>query len=226
MPDVVKYFLENDPLKTAVEVIDSAHFGKRKTQDSQTSQGTESEKPISISFLLWTTIFIALAKTLYGDAGFTFLQHFWTTLFIVLVLYLAAGIALVIVINIRGKNFDYARANNQLRCVLTCLLASLIVSLCLVFASDSITRFSTHTTNFIGLSFEWRAFFGDMSLAALASAIGCLAIFVMKAEKGGVSWYLLFPYWFVTSWVFFFLAFDRGWFFVNIMQYSFKIIPA
>jgi hypothetical protein len=222
MADLVQYFLENDPLKTAVDLIDSADFGSKKPPAQAAEKNT-----VSVFFLFWTSVFIALTKTLYGDGGFTFLQHFWTTLFIVFVMYISIGIIITIATNIARPRFNYAWVNNKLRCFLTCFIATLTVSLFLVFVADPITRAFVWIIELYPVPLEWVGSIADWGPALLFSAIGCAAIFWMKAEKHAVVYWRWFPiYWLLTSAIFFSLAYDRGWFFDTVMKYSFKILPS
>ena len=139
MTDFAKYFIENDPLKRAVDLIDSANFGDKKNN---------VEGSISVSLLFWTTVFIALTKTLYGDGGFTFLQHFWTSIFIVFVMYISVGILM----KVTTHNIEYVVVNNKIRCFLTCFIVSLVVSLVFVFFADFITHVSVSFLRFLGIS--------------------------------------------------------------------------
>ena len=224
MTDFVKYFVENDPLKRAVDLIDSANFGDKKNN----VEGT-----ISISLLFWTTVFIALTKTLYGDGGFTFLQHFWTSIFIVFVMYISVGI----IMKVTTHNIDYLVVNNIIRCFLTCFIVSLVVSLIFVFSADFVTRSSVSLFRSIGVSDWYAGRLADLVPAFLFSLIGTAAVFWNKRERHEHStkqtrlvriryWARSFPiYYIITSIVFYALAYDRGPFFDNVMQYSFKLIP-
>lgn len=218
MTDYVKYFLENDPLKTTLEVVNSANFGDRSR---------DSEATVSLFFLFWTSVFLALSKTLYGDAGFTFLQHFWTTLFIVLIGYIVFGVLITIGRAAWTRNYDYAWVNNKLRCFLTCFLATIAVSLVLVFFADPITRAAVWLLELIGIPMGYVGGAADYTPALLFSLIGCAAVFVTKAEKShGIRWTQFPSYWVLTAFVFYELAFERSWFFDHVMRYSFKIVPS
>lgn len=213
MSDLLKYLAEDDPLKTASKLIQDTNFGPSEN---------DIESPISFSLLAVCSLLLALTKTLYGDAGYTFLQHFFSSIVLVFVGYVVLGLFLMLI------GLKYSSVNNKMRCFLTCFMATIVVSLLFIYFADAMTRFAVNVTSNVSSSDSIISGVGDAFPAVVFSLIGSVAVFALRVERGqkygrpDVSWlrrlrtfpvYLLF-----TTVVFYFLAIDRDWFFNTVMK--------
>ena len=212
MTNPLEYFWKDDPLKTADELIRESSF---------TPTAHHKEFPINVSLLFLASLFLALSKSLYGEAGFSFTQHLITSVVLVFVGYIVVGVALI-----AWKPYPWV--NNKLRCFFTCFIAALTVSLFLIYFAEPITDVGITIVETFTTS-DWVANrLPDVAPAALFSALGCLAIYKVKhrEQKRSGNWRergIFVIYWFVTTFVFFFVAYDRGWFFDNVMRHISKI---
>lgn len=207
------FFWKEDPLKAAQQLIEKSNFSTKRKDDK--------EIPVNTSLLFLTSIFLALSKSFYGGAGFSFTQHLITSVVLIFVGYIAIGIFLI-----PWKPYEWV--NNVLRCFLTCFIAALTVSLFLIYFSEPITDggiflVETFTTS------EWLANrLPNAAPAALFSLIGCIAIYSVKHRTNKqrttkIEIGVFAFYWFVTTVIFFFVAYDRGWFFDNVMKHISKL---
>lgn len=218
MSDILKYLVEDDPLKTANGLIEASNFGPPER---------DKEIPITFSLLLICAIILALTKTLYGEAGYTFIQHFAASIIVIFVGYIVTGIIMMLV------GMKYKSINNKLRCFLTCFMATITVSLLAVYFADPITDFGVRIASLVTSSDWFLGRFGDCFPALIFSLFGCAAVFWLKTEKIGelrkprnrlITQWRAFPlYWVLTFLVFNYLAFDRGWFFDSVMKQISKI---
>lgn len=218
MSELLDYLVKNDPLKTADGLIQASDFG---------SSDGEKDAPITFSLLLICSIILALTKTLYGEAGFSFVQHFVSSIIVIFVGYIFVGLLMMLM------GISYKATSNLLRCFLTCFMAANTVSLLVVYFADPITDAGVWVASFFTNSDWFLGRFGDAFPALLFSLAGCFAVFRLKAESSGAygqtarqfwrHWRTFPIYWTITFIVFNYLAFDRGWFFDNVMKQISKI---
>lgn len=212
MTNPLEYFWKEDPLKTASELIRGSHF---------THKNRDHETPVNASLLFLSALFLAFSKSLYGEAGFSFTQHLITSIILVFVGYIVVGVVLM-----AWKPLSWI--HNKLRCFFTCFIAALTVSLLLVYLSEPITDAGITFVEVFVRS-DWVANrLPNATPAALFSAIGCVAIYLVKRREQNhrTTWREIvsfFVYWFVTTVILFFVAYDRGWFFDNVMRHISKI---
>lgn len=212
MSNPFEFLWKDDPLKMADELIRESDFVPKKH---------EKIFPINISLLILASVFLALSRALYGEAGFSLAQHLLTSLVVVFIGYLVVGVALF-------AWQPYPWVNNKLRCFLTCFIAALTASLFLVYFSEPITDAGIAIVELFTTS-DWLADrLPDAAPPAVFSALGYLAIYGVKhrGPKNTGTWRergVFVIYWFITSAVFYFVAFDRGWFFATVMRQIVKI---
>lgn len=212
MTNPLEFFWKEDPLKSASELIRESHF---------IHKSREKEFPVNVSLLFLSALFLAFSKSLYGQAGFSFTQHLITSIILVFIGYIVVGVALI-----AWKPYPWV--NNKLRCFFTCFIAALTVSLFLVYFSEPITDVGISFVELVTNS-DWLANrLPNAAPALLFSGIGCVAVYAVKRREPQhqSSWkeaLVFFIYWAITSVIFFFVAYDRGWFFDNVMRHISKI---
>ncbi len=215
MSKIDEYVWKDDPLKTVSGLIAESNFG---------SSGPDKETPINAFLLLMACVFLAITKSVYGQAGFTLTQHFVSSLVLIFGGYIGVGVALL------AMGASYTWVINRLRCVLTCFLAALVTSLLFVYFSEKIIDGGITFVELFTTSNWWADRLPNAAPALLFSAIGCLAIYRIKIKKEeDTRWVTrgaFMLYWFITTVTFYFVAFDRGWFFDNVMRHiaNIKII--
>jgi hypothetical protein len=111
---------------------------------------------------------------------------------------------------------------------LTCLIAALTVSLFFVYFSQPIINVGIYFIDLFNFSNRVADRLSETPPAFLFSLIGCFAVYGIKrrgntepptwTERGTFA-----IYWIVTSVVLYFSAYDRGWFFDNVMSQLSKI---
>lgn len=212
MSNSLEYFWKEDPLKAADDLIRHSNFR---------SPAHDEESPINISLLLLAAGLLALSKALYGEAGFTLTQYVVSSIILVFASYIVVGLALL-----AFKSYQWV--TNRLRSFLTCLIATLIVSIFLVYASQPIIDAGIYLLDFFPLSNRVADSLSETPPAILFSAIGCFAIYSIKRRSinEGPTWRergRFGIYWIITSAVLYFAAYDRGWFFDNVMSQLSKI---
>jgi hypothetical protein len=206
MNNPLEYFWKEDPLKAADDLIKHSNFD---------SPAHDKDYPINVSLLLLASIFLAFTKSLYGIAGFTLTQHLITSLILVFIGYIVVGIAFLAFL-------PYQWVTNRLRCLLTCLIAALTVSLFLVYFSEPITDGGIFFIDLLHLPDRLADRLADATPAIVFSAVGCFAIYRLKRRSHARTWAdrrTFVYYWAITSFIFYFLAFDRRLFFDNVMSH-------
>jgi hypothetical protein len=216
MGDLLKYFVNDDPLKSASNLIETSRFE---------FNADGKEVPISVSLLLLTSIFLALSKTLYGEAGFTFVQHLITSVVIIFIGYIGVGCIMLMM------GLAYPRINNILRCFFTCFIASLTASLLLVYFSESLMDVGILALQQVTASQQLIGRLVDLFPPLVFSGLGCFAVFWLKRDKSEYTRMgaklrnvgVFSAYWVVTWVVLNYVAYDRGWFFDTVMKQIAKI---
>jgi uncharacterized membrane protein SirB2 len=212
MSSLLEDFWKEDPLKAADELIQHSNFKSSRYDEAS---------PINVSLLLLASGLLALAKALYGEAGFTLTQYLISSIVLVFLGYIVVGLTLL-------AFRPYQWVTNRLRSFLTCLIATLTVSLFLVYFAQPIIDVGISFINLFNFPNRIADTLSETPPAILFSAIGCFVIYHIKrrgksetptwAERGTFS-----IYWILTSIIFYFSAYDRGWFFDNVMSQLSKI---
>jgi len=209
MSNIFDLIWKEDPLKTASDSIQQSNFGPT---------GRDKETPINISLLFVAALFVAITKSLYGQAGYTLAQHLVASIILVFVSYVGIGIALIAI----GRS--YVWVNNRLRCFLTCFIAALIASLLFFFLEGKLIDFGIAIFNQFPISEWWKNRLPNLIPPLFFSAVGCCVIFLSKRLTNNISWHGFVVYGFFTWLFLYFIAFDREAFFETIMKPLSKIV--
>ena len=208
MSNIFDLIWKDDPLKTASDTIQHSNFGPRRH---------DKETPINLALLLVASLFVAVTKSLYGQAGFTLVQHLIASIVIVVVSYIGVGIALIAVGRLWTSD-PYVWVNNRLRCFLTCLVATLMASVLLFFLEGVLIDWGIAVINRLPISEWWKNRLPNLAPALFYSTIGCVVIYLSKRKTDQVFWYDFLVYGFFTWFFLYFTAFDRKSFFETVMK--------